>query len=554
MDTKTPEDQVTDVATETTPAEVTSKETTPTEAAPAVEPEVTVTFEDLKLRSDLIASIKAAGFTSPRPIQAKAVPLALEGRDLIGRAQTGSGKTAAFVLPAIHNMSQKPKVSTLVLVPTRELAEQVVQEFTRFGAPLGLRVVSIVGGQPGMRQVELVNRGVHIAVATPGRMLDHISSGRLRNFTPNMVVLDEADEMLDMGFIDDIRSILSTLPAERQTMLFSATMPSAIANLAREQLKNPIEVSCLNSGERHANIEQVLHVMLGRQREQALLRVIAHEQPEKAIIFCRTRRDADELNERLNSQQMRSQVLHGDLSQATRNQAIRSIREGRTRYLIATDVASRGLDIPNISHVFNFHIPENEERYTHRIGRTGRGGAHGRAITLITPPELRSSYYLKKGIGKNIQLAPIPQKDAVEQKQRQSLWNQILETEVHENAAEFLKQQSPSDLEALATKMLTILSQQIRVPGPQEVGIPAEELTQIAQGGGGHSRSRQHRSGQRPFSSSSRRPRHGQSGGQGGGSYGRPSRGGPRSGGSYGQSSSSSSHSRPRKPRAASSR
>jgi ATP-dependent RNA helicase DeaD len=244
-------------------------------------------------------------------------------------------------------------------------------------------------------------------VATPGRLLDHLSSKRLKNFKPHMVILDEADEMLDMGFIEDIRKILTFTPNDRQTMLFSATIPAPIARLARESLKDPKQIKLVSEGDTHKDIEQRLYVVKGNERESALLRLMEEETPEKAVVFCRTRRDTIELHEKLTRRGFMVQALHGDLSQDERTRAMESIKRGRTKILVATDVASRGLDIKDLSHVINYQLPECSDRYTHRIGRTGRAGNKGMAISFVTPTEFRSFNYLRHALNNDLKLARI---------------------------------------------------------------------------------------------------------------------------------------------------
>ena len=370
-------------------------------------------FEQMGLNPRIMDGVKAAGFLTPSPIQAAAIPLVLSGIDLIGQAQTGTGKTAAYGLPAMSRLKHNKSVEMLVLTPTRELAIQVSDELFRLGKFANVKTVPVVGGQGYLRQVELINRGAQVVVATPGRLMDHLREGRLKRFTPHIIVLDEADEMLDRGFVDDIRQILSDMPAERQTLLFSATMPPEIKTLTKEFMRQPKHVQ-LNSGQQtNMDIEQRLIVIRGHERESALVRILEVEDPEKAIIFCRTKRDVDNLQSELSSRGVAAKSIHGDMSQAVRNQAVQALKDGRAKIIIATDVAARGLDIPNVTHVINFHVPENRERYVHRIGRTGRAGKRGVAITVATPSEIRGNDVFAKAHNAEFSVGEVPTKNDV---------------------------------------------------------------------------------------------------------------------------------------------
>lgn len=454
---------------------------------------ITPRFEDLGLTDLVLKGVADAGFTLPSPIQAVAIPTILSGQDIIGQAQTGSGKTGAFVMPALQTLLSNKTVEVLVLVPTRELAMQVVTEFERLGKYHRLSVATVVGGQPSMRQIEMVNRGAQVVVATPGRLLDHLQSGRLKNFTPRLVVLDEADEMLDMGFIDDIKSILKFIPNKRQTLLFSATMPGPIAKLAREELTDPHHIKLNQGAEQHADIEQQLYVVKDSDKELALMRLIDAESPHKAIVFCRTRRETDDLCRNLVQGGIKATALHGDLGQHERNRAIDEIKNGVAHVLVATDVASRGLDISDLSHVFNFHTPENRDRYTHRIGRTGRAGNKGVAITIATPYELQSNAFYSRKPGLNFTVSNVPSRKDLEVKHSTQLIETIKQTyvspEIQAICEELL---SKEDAFEMLCKFYAHMQAGKKIQGPERLGLSPDEVSRLssrpARGRGGPSR------------------------------------------------------------------
>ncbi len=354
-----------------------------------------MTFEKLALHPAILKAIVESGYTTPTPIQAQAIPEALAGHDLMASAQTGTGKTAAFVLPSLQRLStpstahgRGPRV--LVLTPTRELANQVTDAADKYGRHLRFRIGSIVGGVAYPPQMRLLSQPLDILVATPGRLLDHMESGRLDYSRLEVLVLDEADRMLDMGFIHAVEKIAAATPATRQTLLFSATMEGNIASLARRLLKNPKRIAIASAQERHENIEQRLHYVDGGEHKHGLLKHLLDDNSvEKAIVFTATKRGADRLAKRLDAQGHPSGALHGNMNQNQRNRAMQNLRNGRVRLLVATDVASRGLDVNGITHVFNFDLPKNPEDYVHRIGRTGRAGAKGIAISFAGPEDRR---------------------------------------------------------------------------------------------------------------------------------------------------------------------
>jgi superfamily II DNA/RNA helicase len=352
-----------------------------------------LSFEHLKLNEVLQSAIQACGFTSPTDIQKQAIPVALEGHDLMASAQTGTGKTAAFVLPALHRLLSNPAAPgngprVLVLTPTRELATQVTDAIRDLGRSSRLRSATIVGGMPYPPQIKMLRQPLDLLVATPGRLIDHFASGRLDFSRLEMLVLDEADRMLDMGFIDDVERIAAALPDSRQTLLFSATLEGAVRSVAQRLLKEPKRIQIAGVKVSHAAIDQYLHQADDFGHKQALL---AHHLSQKevgqSVVFTATKRGADELSKRLREQGHRSDALHGDMNQGARRRTIERMRRGQCQVLVATDVAARGIDIKGISHVFNFDLPMAAEDYIHRIGRTGRGGASGVAVALVGPQD-----------------------------------------------------------------------------------------------------------------------------------------------------------------------
>ncbi|HEX6339708.1 DEAD/DEAH box helicase [Umezawaea sp.] len=362
-------------------------------AADATE-DKTTTFADLALRPELLKALTTLGYEEPTPIQREAIPPLLQGEDLLGQAATGTGKTAAFALPVLQKLAEAGRRTTaplaLVLVPTRELAVQVCEAVHKYGRDLGARVLPIYGGQPIGRQLQALERGVDVVVATPGRAIDHIGRGTLKLDSLQIVVLDEADEMLDMGFAEDIESILQETPGERQTVLFSATMPPRIDKLARQHLKNPVRITIGREqtapGEA-PRVRQSAYIVPRAHKPAALGRVLDVEAPTAAIVFCRTRDEVDQLTETLNGRGYRAESLHGGISQEQRDRVMGRLRNGTADLLVATDVAARGLDIEQLTHVVNYNVPSAPESYVHRIGRVGRAGREGVAITLVEPRE-----------------------------------------------------------------------------------------------------------------------------------------------------------------------
>ncbi|MEU8243516.1 DEAD/DEAH box helicase [Actinoplanes missouriensis] len=370
-------------------------------------------FADLQLRPELLRALSDLGYEEPTPIQAEAIPPLLDGRDVLGQAATGTGKTAAFALPVLQRLAgvTSPTPAALVLVPTRELAMQVSQAFHRYARDLGTRVVPIYGGQPIGRQLQALERGVDVVVATPGRALDHISRGTLDLSGVRTVVLDEADEMLDMGFAEDIEAILEETAEERQTVLFSATMPGRIDAIARRHLREPVRIQMGRAEPEPGEaplVRQSAYVVARAHKPAALGRVLDVEAPTAAIVFCRTREEVDQLTETLNGRGQRAEALHGGMSQEHRDRVVNRLRDGRADLLVATDVAARGLDIDRLSHVVNYSLPAAPETYVHRIGRVGRAGREGTAITLVEPREHRMVKAVERTTGQRIHLQKVP--------------------------------------------------------------------------------------------------------------------------------------------------
>jgi len=350
---------------------------------------MTTDFASLNLREELVQAITGLGYAEPTPIQTAIIPIMLKGADVIGQAQTGTGKTAAFALPILHNFTPQRHVQALVLAPTRELALQVADSMAVYGKHLDVRVLAVYGGQPYGPQISRLNRGVDVVVGTPGRLLDLIERKALNIKHVRTLVLDEADEMLNMGFMEDVEKILAETPAERQTALFSATMPPRIRSLANRFMREPQQVSIKRDTLTLASTEQRYYLVHESDKTNALTRLFEIEPIKSALIFARTRAETSSLANELVVRGIPAEAIHGDLDQRAREAVLSRFRSNQLKVLVATDVAARGLDIEDISHVFNYHLPDDAEVYIHRIGRTGRAGKTGIAITLISPREKR---------------------------------------------------------------------------------------------------------------------------------------------------------------------
>ncbi len=372
------------------------------------------TFADLGLHPKLLAALIALGYEEPTPIQREAIPLLLDGQDVLGQAATGTGKTAAFALPILHQLPEGhrgDRPSAPVLVPTRELCVQVSEALHRYGKGRGARVLPIYGGQPIYRQLRELKNGVDVVVATPGRALDHVQRGTLKLDAVATVVLDEADEMLDMGFADDLEGILSAAPKPRQTVLFSATMPSRISKIARTYLSDPVRVEIereqVAAGE-SPKVKQSAYIVPRSHKPAALGRILDVESPTAAIVFCRTRAEVEFLAESLNGRGYRAEALHGGMDQKQRDRVMSRLRSEKADLIVATDVAARGLDIEQLTHVVNYDVPSAPESYVHRIGRIGRGGREGVAITLAEPREHRQLKTIERVTKNKIAVQKVP--------------------------------------------------------------------------------------------------------------------------------------------------
>ncbi len=371
-------------------------------------------FADLGLRAELVRELTRLGYEEPTPIQREAVPPLLEGRDVLGHAATGTGKTAAFALPILQGVDDGRRGSDpvgLVLVPTRELAVQVSEAIHKYGRGLGIRVLPIYGGQPLGRQIRALRGGVDVVVATPGRALDHMGRGTLQLGALRTVVLDEADEMLDMGFADDIEAILGDTPGSRQTALFSATLPPRITAIAGRHMRDPLRIEMGREQEAAGEaplVRQSAYIVPRAHKPAALGRVLDVEAPEAALVFCRTREEVDQLTETLNGRGYRAEALHGGMSQEQRDRVMGRLRSGTADLLVATDVAARGLDVEQLTHVVNYNVPSAPDAYVHRIGRVGRAGRAGAAITLVEPREHRMLKAIERATRQRIAVEKVP--------------------------------------------------------------------------------------------------------------------------------------------------
>jgi len=390
---------------------------------------VTQTFDALGLPDFLLESLSRRGYDTATPIQAATIPQLLEGHDIVGLAQTGTGKTAAFALPALTRIEvaeRKPQV--LVLCPTRELALQVGDAFRQYGSNMkGLKVAALCGGADMRQQLRALKEGVHIVVATPGRMLDHLERGSADFSTIKTVVLDEADEMLRMGFIDDVDTILAKTPSQRQVALFSATMPPKVRAIANKHLHDAQEISVAAAATTNENIEQCYWLAKGASKVEALTRLLAFEDTDGVIVFTRTRESTAAVAELLRQRGFQAAPLNGDMDQKARVRTIDQLKSGAINIVVATDVAARGLDVDRISHVINFDVPFDEEAYVHRIGRTGRAGRKGKAILFVVPRERRMLRNIERLTRQEIPEIRLPSPLAIDEKRREEFANKVRE-------------------------------------------------------------------------------------------------------------------------------
>jgi ATP-dependent RNA helicase RhlE len=368
-------------------------------------------FSELGLQLALVRVCESLGYKEPTPIQQQAIPVVLSGSDLIGCAETGTGKTAAFLLPVIQRMAEtaRPGVRLLVLAPTRELASQIEASYRQLAPRKSPRCACLIGGASMSRQTESLRRGAGVVVATPGRLLDHVERGSVDLSQVETLVLDEADRMLDMGFLPAIRRVLAKLPTKRQTLLFSATMSSAIEKLARSTMNQPKLIEISQRGRAATTVEQTVYPVATESKTALLLDLLESTTPlERVLVFTRTRRGAERLSHILEAREHKVNRIHADRTQPQREAALRGFKEGSTRVLVATDIASRGLDVDSVSHVINYDVPAAPEDYVHRIGRTGRAGKTGRAITLMTPAEEPSMRVIERLTGQVAERVLLP--------------------------------------------------------------------------------------------------------------------------------------------------
>lgn len=425
---------------------------------------MTTRFEELGIEPAILTALHRMGFEEPSPIQAKCIPLIAEGVDLIGQAQTGTGKTAAFGIPILEQIDPRhDNVQSLILAPTRELAIQVSGEIRKIGRNKPVKALPIYGGQPIGHQIRALKQGVHVVIGTPGRVLDHIHRGTLRLDAVKIMVLDEADEMLDMGFIDDIEKVLSHLPKRRQMLLFSATMPEEILRLSKRYMRDAKRISVSRGNMTVPSIKQIYYKVLERNKLDGLCRILDSRDVELGIIFCRTKKGVNELADALQSRGYMADGLHGDLNQMERNRVMQDFRHGRIDLLVATDVAARGIDVGNISHVINYDIPQDVESYVHRIGRTGRAGKTGEAMTLVTPREMKLLNTIQRETNSSLEARPLPTLEEVAEKQ-QSAWvgqiRDVIESEsdlhIFERTVQELEQHHHIDPRIIAAAALKL--------------------------------------------------------------------------------------------------
>jgi ATP-dependent RNA helicase DeaD len=452
------------------------------EAAPPAPAELP-SFAELGLAEPIVRAITELGFESPTPIQARAIPVLLSGRDMIGQAQTGTGKTAAFALPIIQRIDVSQRhTQAIILAPTRELAVQVAGGVYDLAKHTGLRVVPVYGGQPIDRQFRALREGAQVVVGTPGRVLDHLRRGSLTLERVAVCVLDEADEMLALGFMEDMEAILAELPEERQLAFFSATMPPRIAALTRQFLRDPEHVSIEAKRRTVETVDQTYYEVPRGKKLEALARVLDMETPGPTIVFCRTRQETNDLTEALRLRGYNAEALHGDMGQPERDRVMRRFREGNADLLVATDVAARGLDIETVTHVINYDIPWDVEQYIHRIGRTGRAGRTGDAITLVEGREHRQLKVIERMIGTSIKPARIPtaadiaarRRDLFKDALRESLEARAFDGQLA-TVEELCEDYDPAEVAAAALQMLWETQHSSAAETAEELAVDFEQ-------------------------------------------------------------------------------
>lgn len=439
-------------------------------------------FNEFNFHKDLLKGIKIAGFREASPIQESVIPIIREGKDLVGQAHTGTGKTAAFGLPIINKIANGEIERALVITPTRELATQVSDELYHLGRFCGIRTITVYGGVGYGRQIALINKGVQIIVATPGRLKDLYKKGKIDTFNPEIVVLDEADEMLDMGFLEEIKEIFEYIPQNRQTLLFSATMPEPIKALVDEILTTPEFVSVVGENEATVNniIEQSYCVINESQRDEAIVRLLETENINKCIVFCRMKREVDRLTEHLQAIGFSAKGLHGDLEQREREEVIKSYRRNQVKIMVATDVAARGLDVKKVTHVFNYHIPFDSQSYVHRIGRTGRAGKSGKAITLVSTTEFKELQRIQKEVGAEMKLATINWGEDDNNSQAvdsfKSLEEEVRNVVIDERALDFIDSMEDMDYHEFVERVVTLILKRDKTTVSNQLGYDEDKV------------------------------------------------------------------------------
>ncbi len=467
-------------------------------------------FDELGLPDFLLSSIE---YSTPSPIQAQTIPLLLEGHDLLGQAQTGTGKTAAFALPLLARLDTKARLpQVLVLAPTRELAQQVAESVEKYGTNMkGVKVASLYGGAEYREQIRALRSGAQVVVGTPGRVMDHMRRGSLDLSELQTLVLDEADEMLRMGFIDDVEWILEQTPTERQVVLFSATMPEAIRRIAQRHLKNPKEIRIAAKARTADTVSQRVWMANGLPKQEALTRILEAEESDGIIIFTRTKAGCGDLADFLNGRGFRASALHGDMAQAQREQAVEKLKRGQLDILVATDVAARGLDVERISHVVNYDPPHDSESYVHRIGRTGRAGRSGQAILFVTPREKRLLFNLERSTGQKIQPMELPKAAVINAKRTDKFKEQVVHAMQARNLEDFQKlvaeiqtetEAEPLQIAAALAKMVqgnTPLFVEDVKPRPMRERTPRRDEGPRGRKGAGAGRSRELEAGMKRY-------------------------------------------------------
>ncbi|HLS06378.1 MAG TPA: DEAD/DEAH box helicase [Bacillota bacterium] len=474
-------------------------------------------FKTLGLSDEILQALEKMGFEEPTPIQKETIPHGLAGHDVIGQAQTGTGKTAAFGIPMIERIVQnKRAIQGLVVAPTRELAIQVAEEINRLGRLKKVRALPIYGGQQMGRQIRSLKEGPAIVVATPGRLLDHMKRRTIRLQQVEIVVLDEADEMLNMGFIDDIREILLGIPKERQTLLFSATMPREIRDIATNLMKQPKEVKVKTKAITVKNTEQYFIEVHERQKFDTLTNHLDIHDPELAIVFGRTKRRVDEIAEGLQIRGFKAEGIHGDLTQGKRMSVLNKFKSGRIEILVATDVAARGLDISGVTHVYNFDIPQDPESYVHRIGRTGRAGKMGDAISFVTRREIPHLQMIQQVTKSQIKRLVAPTEKEARRGQQQAAVEKLADTIANkdlttykEAATEILNEHDSSDIVAAALSLLTKerSNRPVRLSAVQPISVKRQSGRRRRRSNRPHHRSKGRRNERRNRRQSNRRRR-----------------------------------------------